>query len=506
MDSELSSLITRDEQDMLVQYLLACDGSKEFWDKIISELPEDIKIKFDEAANQQMRVSNLVRRCLAVQQGIESLLNRVRAYKGGSDDWVELARTAFHLLTRFPDSYQHLSEQLVDIIEEINPDPPQLRKLQQNLSIGRTFRPISGYQTVLHLFQLTDKAIGIRFLQSLADEVDDIERQTSLRQWCEETAKLFSVSSERLHSPVGGGKSGKFLSIQLQPVTPDNERFKIFSWLDTGAPIQSFYDSGGRAFNLTEAIDAIGKIASLAFNNVGNELEVELIVRRDVFCHDVTCWQRTVVGDLKRALIRDMPLVLRCSERVEARRTQLARGKEGPGVAQATLAALMEGYEDNNQINLGWWRDKCAALDARTDQEVEMLLYPIAKSVPDLNKLMDELQPDGKGLCVGLGFVPPITPPMSDEISIAIAAGVPIIFWFRALPDGRDLDELKLKELFSGSKVKLSELRRYLWQLRREAVINNSPDDHYRHLTLLYDDYNRVPPAPPNEAPALKVA
>lgn len=135
-----------------------------------------------------------------------------------------------------------------------------------------------------------------------------------------------------------------------------------------------------------------------------------------------------------------------------------------------------------------------------------MLLYPIAESVPDLNKLLDELQPDGKGLCVGMGFIPQISPPISDEISIAIIAGVPIIFWFRDLPGGKPLDELKLKQLFSGSKVKLSELRRYLWQLRRDAVINNSADDHYRHLTLLYDDYNRVPPPPPNEAPALKDA
>jgi hypothetical protein len=173
---------------------------------------------------------------------------------------------------------------------------------------------------------------------------------------------------------------------------------------------------------------------------------------------------------------------------------------------QAALAALLEEDENKSQVNLGGWRDKCAALDASTDQEVETLLYPIAESVPDLNQLLDELQPDGQGLCVGLGFVPPTTSYMSDELSIALAAGVPIIFWFRDLPDGKALDALKLKQIFSGSKVKLAELRRHLWRLRRDAVIKNSVDDYCRHITLLYDDYNRVPPPPPNEAPAPKAA
>src|SRR5262245_4146066 len=506
MDTELSSPITPAEQDILVRCLLACDSSKEFWNEIIDELPDDIKGNFNEAAKQQMRVSNLVRRCLVVPQGIELLLDRVRAHTVGPDDWKKLAWTAFHLLTRFPDDYQHLSEQLVDIIEAIDPDPLQLRKLKRNLSIDPTFTPNSGYQTVLHLFQLPDKAVGIRFLRSLAEEVGDAALQKSLRQWCKEAATLFAISSEHLLSPMAGGrKSGKFLSIQLQPVTPDNELFKIFSWLDAGAATEFYPVGGGRAFRLTEAVDAIVALASAAFSEVGNELEVELIVNRGVFCHDVTAWQRTV-GGLKRALIRDMPLVLRCFERVEARRTQLAQGKEGSSLAQATLAAMLEGDKNKSQVNLGVWRDKCAALDARTDQEVEMLLYPIPESVHDLNDLLDELQPDGQGLCVGLGFVPPTTTSMDDEISIAIAAGVPIIFWFRDLPDGKALDELKLKQLFSGSKVKLAELRRHLWRLRRDAVIKNSADDYCRHITLLYDDYNRVPPPPPNEAPGPKAA
>jgi hypothetical protein len=259
-------------------------------------------------------------------------------------------------------------------------------------------------------------------------------------------------------------------------------------------------DGGNRAYTWREAADEIGLLARVVQTSVSNDLEIELAVTRGVFCHDVTAWE-VEHNNLKRALIRDTPLVLRCFERVEARRTELARGKPGLSAAQAALAALREKQDGGNLINLAGWRDKCTALDARTDHEVESLLHAIARTVPDLNQLLDEWRPDDKGLCVGLGFVPTAAAALPDELSTAIDGGVPIVFWFRDLPAGPSLDEAGLKQLFSASNVRVAELRRHLWQLRRDAVIQNKSDDPCRHITLLYDDYNRVPPPPPNEAP-----
>lgn len=193
--------------------MLDCDGSKEFWDRVISELPREISGHFEEAAKQQLRVSNLLRRCLGVPSGMEFLLNRVRAHASASLAWADLARIAFHLLARFPEASQPLAEQLVDLIEAIDPKPVLLRRLRQNLSSELGFKPINGYQTILHLFQFADKTTGIHFIRLLALEVEDPEQRESLQQWSRDAASVFSIQPEAMPA-AGAMPSNPFLLVR----------------------------------------------------------------------------------------------------------------------------------------------------------------------------------------------------------------------------------------------------------------------------------------------------
>jgi hypothetical protein len=249
-----------------------------------------------------------------------------------------------------------------------------------------------------------------------------------------------------------------------------------------------------------EVAEEINKQASAIINNVGSDLDIELIVKRGVFSYDVTKWEVTV-GDLKRALIREIPIVLRCLERVEARRTDLAHAKQGLSAAQRALAAMHEQQQGKELVNLAGWSAKSALLREKGEHEFESLLDRIVELGQDLNQLRDELSPNDKGLCVGLGFVPSAETGAQDELSAVISSGVPIVIWFREIPAQVRIDALRLKQICCQSKFKLSDLRHHLWCIRKEAVRKGERDDICQHITLLYDDYDRIPPPPPNHTP-----
>src|SRR5262249_14328832 len=188
MNSVPLSPITADEKDSLVALLLACDDSKDFWDKTISELPDDIKLYFKEDPVPQRRVNNLVVRSLDVNHGLESLLNRVRANTSRNNQWYELARVAFRMMTRFPEESKHLANHIVDQFEEIVPSPQLLGVIYRKFPSILAFALFNGYQAILRLFQLPDKTSALQFVQMLADTVESPDQQALIRQWVVDAA------------------------------------------------------------------------------------------------------------------------------------------------------------------------------------------------------------------------------------------------------------------------------------------------------------------------------
>jgi hypothetical protein len=214
----------------------------------------------------------------------------------------------------------------------------------------------------------------------------------------------------------------------------------------------------------------------------------------------VNCWQ-VMIGDLSRALIGEAPLVFRCLERVEARRAEMARGRTGVSAAQAALARLREQQKGKGLINLAGWRKKWETLVENHESEIDAMLETVVAAGQDPGLLMDELSPQDKGLCVGLGFAPFEAAAGQEEFSAVLSTGVPIVIWFRELPPGVNLDAASLKQMLGGSKIKLAQMRRHLWELRRGALQKGADHDLCRNLSLLYDDYDRIPPPPAAQTP-----
>ncbi len=98
-------------------------------------------------------------------------------------------------------------------------------------------------------------------------------------------------------------------------------------------------------------------------------------------------------------------------------------------------------------------------------------------------------------VCLAMGFVP--SPPEETDILAAILeAGIPIVLWprvpMRSLEDSFNKFKGQLKDLFQ-SPQELLNLPEWVFKQRVEAG-RVGADHHGHHLTLLWDDPNRLPP------------
>lgn len=497
MFDDLASSMTTEQRDDLVARLLPCLDSHE-WESAIADLPAEIKFKFDDSPVLHTKITNLLRRCLKINQGVEILLSRVRLSAKGTLAWDAAAQRAFEILTRLPDAQAGHAGALVRIVEQIDPLAETLRRIYKQLSIDLDPAPSNGFLALLRIGQLPEKTMVLQFARRLAD-ASEASKRAVVQQWLKEAAALFPTNGEEAGAdPIPPDILRNTLLIQLQPVS--QELFEISSWLDLGAGLEIF-TGALTPLKLAEAVEEIGMLASAAINAGGSDVEIELIVTRGLFAHDINSWQ-VMKGELNRALIQEAPLVFRCLERIEARRTEMASGTTGMSAVQAALAKL-RAQKGKGLVNLTGWRKKWEAVARKGDLELEALIETVVCAGQDLGALIEELDPQDKGLCIGLGYVPFAETGSPDEFSAVLSTGVPVVIWFREIPTGIKIDVASLKKIFGGSKVKLADVRRFLWELRREAVRKGTPEDICRNISLLYDDYERIPPPPAAQTPVL---
>lgn len=491
----------------LTDLLLACDLSKEIWDSISVDLSKQAGTSFDENPNPKIRIYKLVAKSLRFPGGIETLLSRVRFMTDRNLGWYELAKSAFSMLCRFHPDFKEQADRLVDLVESINPN----RGVVERICVSQLLeRPKNGpftnaFDVILVLFQQPERTQAIEFIQALTDHAIRKEERDALQNWINDSARILGVQPAASRSPYL--QTNVYLMIQIQPVASD--RFKLYSWIQTaGETMPTPYDPE-RTFGSDQLAMEIEDMASWVLNHFATDFTVELFVKRSVFCQDVTKWN-VKVGGISSKLVCEAPIVFRCLERLEARRTEIKEKTKGLSAAQAAmelwkqnLAQKQETGPQKEFVNLAAWREKSASLLEGGDKVAEELIQLVVDAEEDFENKLDLLT---KAICIGLGFVPSLTGDERDALSVALNRGAPVIIWFRELPGGNCVNESAFKDLLwdKATKVKVAALRKHLWTLRKAAVLAGDSNDKNYYVTMLYDDYDRVPPQPMNQIPKIQ--
>ncbi|MFN0088029.1 MAG: hypothetical protein ACKVX9_21730 [Blastocatellia bacterium] len=488
-------------QQSLIDLMLACNSTRAFWDIVISGLKREIQTGFQEDSTLKTRVSNLVSKSLQFSDGIERLLSQIRFHAGSSDAWRELARASFRLLCRISADGENLADRLVDLIEEIEPTQPVIRKICAARAIdppGRGFA--SGYDAILVLFQRPGYSQVLEFLQALAKS----EGGEQLQVWLDEAAGVFRFSLTSPREDMPGDEH--YLMIQIQPAPSD--RYRLYIWAKIGEHTQLISSDPDVTYPYHDLVGKIEEAASLMHNWVENQFVLELFVTRDAFCQDFSAWGLRV-GKNVNPLVCEAPIALRCLERLDARRMEIKEEKRGLSAIQVRFAVMREslrekrgGGPSREYVNLAGWRKKNAALRECATGDARDWIVHIAEA----NYSPSQHQALAGAICVSLGSVPPLTEGGQDALSEAINRGAPVAIWFREMASGGAIDKQTLMQhlRLDQTRVTMADLRRHLWALRKDAVSRAACDEVCHHLTMMYDEYDRIPPEPVSQPPEIQ--
>jgi hypothetical protein len=503
MLSGAENRINADDTDLLVNCLVSCIDDSETWKAIVSELRKVVNLNnYHESSALTSNVRNLVNECLKFPQGIETLLRRVRSRKAETYAWKELAKLSFRLLTNPPEVFKQLSDELITNVDKIELSDERLMAIwTDHFNEMLPVRPYSSFEAALYLFQRPVE-VGVRFISLLIEEAIPPEQKEQLRAWIEKATKVLPVKLS--NPPPSLSTPENYLLIQIQPVTAEARLFKLHCWLQIGEQVTFISIDPERVYELSEVGEQIKSLASQLVNDIGYNFAIELVVKRGIFNHDVTKWE-IKVGETASRMIEEVPIVFRCLERFEARRNDMLREKRGLSVAQAIMERLRSGSQNTAQVNLAGWREKWETVRNYANKDIEELIRHIELIDQDIKKLWEDLKQATEGICVSLGFVPEIDDAAKEMLTRVLDRGTPIVISFREIPGGICIDRETLRknllnQIADGqAKVTLSELRNHIWKVSKEAAKKDPQGDIRRYVTLLYDDYDRIPQYPTNQ-------
>ncbi|KOX10410.1 hypothetical protein ADK66_09800 [Micromonospora sp. NRRL B-16802] len=376
-------------------------------------------------------------------------------------------------------------------------DPPVLLDLCRGAvaRLGPRVRPpVTDLAAVLRELEdaISDPDVRpplVAFLDDLAGRVALPARRIAGRL-ADEVARRMGVPPGPAAAPPPAGSAGgprpsdgdqyrSYFVVLLDADGIDASRYLFEAWLVTpGDPgrlpwhWERVPDGPGDRFRLEQIqlkIDeALTELANRSTAEIG-QLTVEFIVPRPLLDYEFDRWQVAAPG-LYTALGVHYPVVVRDLTRMRNSlmrprwRTRHRRLREQGSAVQA----------------------RAVAFERLTEPYVAQHLHA---------RLLGN---DDYPVCLVL-FVSGAERHIQAAIGAAVTAGLPVVLWCRDRAAASRFDSYIPEVLMARSVANLREL---VWELRRDAGSEGGSSEHLGlHLTLLWDEIDRVPPADALSAP-----
>jgi hypothetical protein len=432
---------------------------------------------------------DLVQECQRHAGGLRALIDALRSMHPKT---VQLSTVEELLRPWVPQPLFKPEERarLHQLIDDV-PSPPNLLWLY-HVTVGPVGPPIDGdisslIEVVDHLEEVAVRPDAVPpllvFVENLAwfaESVGATEVSTGLLRWNEDTAARMGLPTsllvglrDRVRWRVPGRSGPPALLVQIGEDGVDPDRYQLSAWLWSDGSISETLAGDDHAYALEDIEDELDRLLvspSLQKLPVASELMVEFILPHRLLSHPVDQWLVRWGTRVPHRLGVDCPVVVRSLERLLAQETLATYGKW-----RRKWRWLQENGHDLPQGAVRWVRD------------LDMLSTSTA--------FYEELAGDSP-VCVVWSF-PPAGEEDTEILGAGIWAGTPVMLWPRSRHDEGVVEAQFAQLLATGSLSRLPEMT---WKLRAGAA---GSDDHFgRHLTLLWDDPERLPePHAPLSAP-----
>jgi hypothetical protein len=457
--------------------------------EILQEIDAFPIIEQDNRNTDLEEVFNLVTICSSYPDGLEKLAYAVYQSEHASLSWQELdkylRKSGAKLIT-----YTRLQE-LCAILKPVEWLDPLLSRIYRDSvpdywDMLRNYHASNKLDLILEDLskfpqQYDDTFPILEFAQRIAYQA--LERQEralhdALRKWVKERSRDLGLTKSQETAFHEKAKkqlqsAAFYLLLTLKPNSENT--FCVQSWLfdDENSIIQNVnVESSDDLYSLENIADLLKDLLERCRSYLADEMEnliIEFFLPLELLSYPVDQYS---IGDssIFQSISRDYQVVVRSLERIEG-------NPKRPYIWKNKWKLFLDSIHEEQLLS----KHKNAVLVYDEEQykgQEDLLLALEASSV----------------FCFAMTFVPSNHSSQIDDIlSAVLEAKVPIVLW----PRERTNYPKALHELFTElvSQHPLSQLPALIKQQRYEALISGDKQHHQgHHLTLLWDDPNRVPP------------
>lgn len=418
-------------------------------------------------------VWSLLQACQEHIDGIQQLATVVRTFHRGSRAMRELDEL---IECMFPDEFLgHLErEELLTLLADV--EPGWLRRACRYAAPTAWQSESVDWSDPASVVHRLESRIGtpgappplLIFVDFVAHLVDTA-RSAEHHRWIDRIGARMNVDPESLGSLCIAATSRLddaprfYFIVQLRPDGMDPDRYLMSVWLQHHRAVEEPLYRDDEPLTLPEMLaqlpDLLGR--AHAGSGVASEMIIEFILPRSLIGDPVDQWEVDEVFPYR--LGTSYPVVVRSLDRLE--KTELHSS----------------------------WRHKWRRLSTNGHREnpnaVYWLLEPGHRSPRSMHA---GLQREDATVVVAMGYPPEHGQELTtDELTAALYAGVPVLLWCRD-PRLRHEFETEIRDMLTGHG--LMELPSQVLRLRQRAdEEDNVRAAVGRHLTLLWDDADRIP-------------
>jgi hypothetical protein len=420
-------------------------------------------------------VWSLLQACQEHVDGIRQLAAVVRTFHRGSRAMLELDEL---IECMFPDEFLGHTERDELLVLLDDAEPSWLSRAYRYARPASLLSGATDWTEPLTLVQRLESRVGtpgippllLVFVDFVAHQTD-AARSAELHRWIDKIGmqlRLDPGSLRKLCFATGArlDETQRFYFIvQLRQDGVDPERYLMSVWLQHHQAVEEPLYRDDEPLTLTEVTASLPGLLSRAHAGLGvetSEMIIEFVLPRSLIGDPVDQWEVDEVFPYR--LGTSYPVVVRSLDRL---------GK--------------------NELHTSW-RHKWRRLSKNGHREDPEAVYWLLERGRSPTSLHAGLSREEASVAVAMGFPPEHNQElMTDELTAALYAGVPVVLWCRDA-SLRHRFELVTKDMLAGRG--LIELPGQVLRLRQQAEEEDNADGTVgRHLTLLWDDADRIPEA-----------
>ena len=484
----------------LIQHLLKCRymNNREQRKEVVNKLSTEgiaCNITSNEQDSDFANVWHMLKTCSQHPDGVGQLAYTLYQLEGKSPEWQALDKHIRYLYNTNV-TYTRLKQLLSKLREMTWPEDILRKAYIASMPEGREI-PGDDESTLLlsmldELAKVPRKRPIVEFVEHLAYYAEKQQKEDirdDLKDWSKGRANELGMSLllDQLRTDVQRytPPHAAYLLIAVNPHQGE-QTFEIQAWLlnsknkpvEKTAPYISKYP-----VTLDGVPECIDEIRTQYAEYLSRELTVELLLPNELLCYAADHWPIDLGMEDKAKLGHRYKVVVRSLKRAcnklmwadwQYKWNKFQKFKKGEKPDEG---------ENPTEVKGPIWI--CEEEECKEEELFGVTLYT------------------SHVVCVALVFVPP-SPDATHVFKKALSAGIPIALWPRQHTNhpGTVSDLFKsllLPDDLSTCLQNLSELPQLVWKERVQAVPKNE-HHHGHHLTLLWDDPQRLPPGSPAQA------